>query len=103
MTITVGIVLTALLGLLISFSGYQVLHLFNRYSWILTVVSIVIAIGAGGKHLGEQVPTEPATASKILTFGCLIAGFQLPFTGIMSEFAVYFTPKSSTYALYPVS
>ena len=94
MTITVGIVLAAIIGLVISFAGYKVLHYFNTYSWAVTVVCIVIAVGCGGKHLNVPVETEPATASLILTFGCLIAGFTLPFAGIMSDFAVYYRPDA---------
>ncbi|KAF4628333.1 hypothetical protein G7Y89_g9826 [Cudoniella acicularis] len=94
MNITVGIVLGALLGLAISFCGYKVLHIFNTYSWAVTVVSIIIAVGCGGKHLNVPVSTEPATTVSILTFGCLIAGFQLPFAGIMSDFAVYYSPDA---------
>jgi purine-cytosine permease-like protein len=94
MTITVGIVLGGLLGLAISFRGYKVLHIFNSYSWGVTVVSIIIAVGCGGKHFQDPMPTDPATASTILTFGCLIAGFMLPFAGIMSDFAVYYSPNA---------
>jgi purine-cytosine permease-like protein len=96
MTITVGIVLTGLLGMVVSFCGYSVLHLFNNYSWAVTIISVVIAIGCGGHHLNETVPTEPALASTILSFGSLVAGFMLPFAGIMSDFAVYYSPAAPT-------
>ncbi|CZR58243.1 related to purine-cytosine permease [Phialocephala subalpina] len=100
MTITVGIVLAGLLGMVVSFCGYTVLHLFNKYSWAITIVSIVIAVGCGGHHLSKPVPTEPATASTILSFGCLIAGFMLPFAGIMSDFAVYYSPAAPTQRMF---
>ena len=58
------------------------------------MVCIVIAVGCGGKHLNEPVMKEPATASMILTYGCLIVGFMLPFNGIVSDFAVYYTPDA---------
>jgi purine-cytosine permease-like protein len=94
MTIKVGIILGGLLGLFISFCGYKALHIFNSYSWGVTIVSIIIAVGCGGKHLNVPVETEPATASMVLTFGCLVAGFMLPFAGIMSDFAVYYSPNA---------
>lgn len=96
MTISVGIVLTGLLGMVVSFCGYSVLHIFNDYSWAVTIVSVVIAVGCGGHHLSETVPTEPAVASTILSFGSLVAGFMLPFAGIMSDFAVYYSPAAPT-------
>ncbi|KAH8663566.1 purine-cytosine permease FCY22 [Tricladium varicosporioides] len=94
MTVIVGIVLAGILGLVVSFCGYRVLHIFNKYSWAITFVSMIICVGCGAKHLNVPVPTEPATAPMILTFGCLIAGFQLPFAGIMSDFAVYYSPNA---------
>lgn len=100
MTIKVGIVLGGLLGLFISFCGYKALHIFNSYSWVVTAVSIIIAVGCGGKHFNVPVETEPATASMILTFGCLIAGFMLPFAGIMSDFAVYYSPNAPTKRMF---
>ncbi|KUJ15183.1 uncharacterized protein LY89DRAFT_783384 [Mollisia scopiformis] len=100
MTITVGIVLTGLLGMVVSFCGYSVLHLFNKYSWAITIISIVIAVGCGGHHFSDPVPTEPAAASTILSFGCLVAGFTLPFAGIMSDFAVYYSPEAPTKRMF---
>lgn len=94
MTIKVGIILGGLLGLFISFAGYKVLHVFNSYSWAVTVASVIIAVGCGCKHLNVPVATEPSAASSILTFGCLIAGFMLPFAGIQSDFAVYYSPAA---------
>jgi purine-cytosine permease-like protein len=94
MTVTVGIVLSSLLGMFVSFCGYRVLHLFNTYSWIVTTISIIIAVGLGGKHLSNPVATEPATPDLIFDFGCLVAGFMLPFAGIMSDFAVYYSPDA---------
>ncbi|KAG9247010.1 putative purine-cytosine permease [Calycina marina] len=94
MTIKVGIVLTGLIGLFVSFCGYRALHLFNNYSWFITFICIVVAVGCGGKHLDNPVPVEPASSSTILTFGCLIVGFMLPFNGIVSDFAVYYVPNA---------
>ncbi|KAI9742636.1 MAG: hypothetical protein M1818_003777 [Claussenomyces sp. TS43310] len=92
----VGIVITCIIGMLITFCGYKVLHLYERYSWIPALVAIVICVGCGGKHLQKQhVPEAPATAATVLTYGCLIAGFLIPFGGTVSDFAIYITPEAS--------
>lgn len=94
MTVTVGIVLSSLIGLFVSFCGYKILHMLTMYSWGVTAVCIVIVVGCGGKYLNNPVATEPGTADLIFDFGCLVAGFMLPFAGIMSDFAVYYVPNS---------
>lgn len=100
-SVNVGIVITCILALVVSFSGYKVLHIYERYSWIPVFIAIVILIGCGGKNLTHQtVPEAPATAQAVLTFGSLIAGFMIPFGGIVSDFAIYIDPSASRYTTY---
>jgi purine-cytosine permease-like protein len=90
-----GISITCIVALVISFSGYKVLHIYERWCWIPVLIAIVITVGCGGSKLKlqvEQLPAEPAT---ILSYGCLVAGFAIPFGGIASDFAVYFNPNVS--------
>jgi purine-cytosine permease-like protein len=89
----VGIAITCICALALSFSGYKILHLYERWSWIPVLVAIVIAVGCGGKKLSLQAETAPAEASTILSFGCLIAGFMIPFAGIVSDISVYISPE----------
>lgn len=92
LSLSAGIVITGLLGLLVSFFGYRMIHIYNRYSWIVILVAIVIAVGFGGKHLHQQVPQPAAGAPLVLDFGCLIAGFSLSLAGLMSDYTVYYRP-----------
>lgn len=92
LSLSAGIVLTGLLGLLVSFFGYRVIHIYNRYSWAVVLTAIVIAVGCGGHHLHQQVPEAAATAPVVLDFGCVIAGFSLSSAGLMSDYTVYYRP-----------
>lgn len=92
LSLSAGIVLTGLLGLLVSFFGYRVIHIYNRYSWAVVLIAIVIAVGCGGHHLHQQVPEAAATAPVVLDFGCVIAGFSLSLAGLMSDYTVYYRP-----------
>jgi NCS1 nucleoside transporter family len=91
---TVGIVIIALLALVIAFFGFKVLHTYERWAWIPALVALVIAAGCGGKSLGRQVEAPAATASQILTFGGLVAGFMLPWAALASDFSTYMHPKA---------
>jgi len=92
LSLSAGIVITGLLGLLVSFFGYRFIHFYNRYSWAVILIAIVITVGCGGKHLHQQVPEPSAGAPLVLNFGCLIAGFSLSLAGLMSDYTVYYRP-----------
>jgi purine-cytosine permease-like protein len=91
---TVGIVIIAVLALLISFCGFKVLHVYERYAWVPALIAIVIATGCGGKHLKMQAEVAPATAPQVLSFGGLVASFMLPWAALASDFSTYMHPKA---------
>jgi len=92
----VGIVIVAVLSLIISFCGFNVLHIYERFAWIPAIISIVIATGCGGSHLKEQAPLEaPATAPAVLSFGMIVASYMLPWACLASDFTTYLDPKTS--------
>lgn len=100
-SINVGIAITCIVALLVSFSGYKIIHIYERYCWIPVFVAIVIAVGCGGNNLKLQVvPEEPATVQAVLSYASLIAGFMIPFGGIVSDFAIYITPSAPRYSLF---
>jgi NCS1 nucleoside transporter family len=91
---TVGIVIVAILALGIAFSGFKVLHVYERWAWIPALVALIIVAGCGGKSLKNQVDAAPATAPQILSFGGLVAGFMLPWAALASDFSTYMHPSA---------
>lgn len=99
-SVDVGIVITSLAALAVSFSGYKFMHLYERWSWIPILIAIVICVGCGGKHLSNQTVFEPATVASVFGFGSLCAGFMIPFGGIVSDFAIYISPAASRWKVF---
>jgi purine-cytosine permease-like protein len=97
LSLNVGIALTCICALALSFAGYKILHIYERWSWIPVLIAIVITVGCGGSKLKLQAQTQPAEAQTILTFGCLIAGYMIPFAGIVSDISVYISPDAPRY------
>ncbi|KAF7555281.1 hypothetical protein G7Z17_g2318 [Cylindrodendrum hubeiense] len=97
---TVGIVIVSLLSLAISFSGFKVLHIYERWAWIPAIIAILIATGVGGKHLHEQVPLPPATAPSVLSFGMIVASYMIPWACLASDFTTYLTPTAPSKRLF---
>jgi purine-cytosine permease-like protein len=51
LSLTIGIVITCIAGLVVSFMGYKVLHIYEKYSWIPTLAAIATTVGYGGKNM----------------------------------------------------
>jgi purine-cytosine permease-like protein len=100
LSVTVGIVVTAILTLGISFCGFTVLHTYERYAWIPALISIVIAVGNGGEELHKQVIYDsPATASSVISYGMIVASYMVPWACLSSDFTTYLKPDTSSYVL----
>lgn len=99
---TVGIVIIALLSLLVSFCGFKILHLYEKYAWVPALIAIIIATGCGGQNLHNQSIVEPATVQQVLSFGGLVASFMLPWAALASDFSTYMHPQAPPFriALY---
>ncbi|ROW09586.1 hypothetical protein VMCG_02537 [Cytospora schulzeri] len=103
-SVDVGIVVVCLVSFAASIMGYRALHVFNTWTWIPNLISIVIAVGCGGKHLHLQTEAPPATVTQVLSYGGLVAGYFLTFGGTLSDYSIYHDPlaarKTTIFASY---
>lgn len=94
LTPNAGVVIIALLGLLISFCGFRVLHYYETYAFIPAVITIAIAAGCGGSDLKKQaIPEAPPTAQNIVSYGMIVASYMIPWAAIASDLTTYFSPS----------
>ncbi|TAQ89285.1 hypothetical protein B7494_g2368 [Chlorociboria aeruginascens] len=100
LSVNVGIVILGILTLLLSFCGFNIIHYFERWSWIPSLIAIIIATSCGGKDLSKQVVTEAPTPSTVISFGALIAGFFLPYAGLASDFSTYMRPDGPSWRIF---
>ena len=61
------------------------------------LITFVILVGIGGKHLLNLPPAAPATAASILGFAGIQAGYTITWSGFAADFAIYLQPKRATY------
>ncbi|KAH8655374.1 NCS1 nucleoside transporter [Xylariales sp. PMI_506] len=87
-----GIVLIAVLALVISFWGFNIMHFFESYAWMPALVAIIITVGCGGSQLRLQVDSATPTAAQIIGFGGVIASYMIPYACIASDLTTYFNP-----------
>lgn len=63
---------------------------YERLAWLPVLITFVIALGVGGKHLADPPLAEPATAQAVLSFGSVIAGFVVTYSPLSSDYTTYF-------------
>lgn len=101
LSVTLGIVISAVVILVVSFCGFSVLHLYERYAWIPALVAIIVAVGTGGKELQNQVtPAAPPPASGVLSFGMIVASYMVPWACLSSDFTTYLKPDTSSLKIF---
>ncbi|KZV82414.1 NCS cytosine-purine permease [Exidia glandulosa HHB12029] len=96
----VGIVIVAIISLFVSFCGYRVLNVYERFAFIPVFIVFLIATGVGGKHLSPDNSLPPATAPQILSFGATVAGFVISYCPLSSDFTTYMRPDVSSYKVF---
>ena len=94
-SVTVGIVITCLISFAASLMGYKALHWWERWTWIPNLISLVIAVGCGGKSLYLQTEVPPASPAQVLSYGGLVAGYFITFGGTVSDYTIYHNPAVS--------
>jgi len=95
LTPAVGIVVMALVSMAISFCGFRVLHVYERYAWLPAVAAIVVAAACGASGLKQQAPArDPPTASSVMSFGMTVASFIIPWSCLASDFTTYLDPST---------
>ena len=57
------------------------------------LLTFIISLGVGGKHLLHPPPAEPATVVGVLSFGATLAGFSLSFSSLSADFTNYYVPS----------
>ncbi|KAK3936383.1 permease for cytosine/purines, uracil, thiamine, allantoin-domain-containing protein [Diplogelasinospora grovesii] len=93
-SVNVGIVITCLVSFVVSLMGFKALHLWERWTWIPNLISIVIAVGCGGKYLYLQSEVPPSSPAQVLSYAGLIAGYFITFGGTVSDYSTYHKPES---------
>ncbi|KAF2670140.1 hypothetical protein BT63DRAFT_424097 [Microthyrium microscopicum] len=58
MSITVGIVIIAVLSYIISLFGFKLIHTFEKYSWIGTLILLLVLVGQVAPHVDPSIPGE---------------------------------------------
>ena len=81
-----GIVVVCQVSFAASLMVYRAVHVFYAWTWIPTLVAVVIALGYGGSKLCLQTEVPPATVQQVPSYGGLTVGYFLTFGGTVSDY-----------------
>ncbi|CAL1708619.1 unnamed protein product [Somion occarium] len=97
---TLGIVIIGLLSLAVTFCGYKVIHWYESVAWIPNVITFIIMLGIGGKHLSNAPASIPVTASTVVTFATTTASSVISWCMLTPDYGVYHSEKASTMRIF---
>ena len=94
MSITVGCVIIAVISYVISIFGFKLIHTFEKYSWIVTFILLIILIAQSGSHVDASAPA--------FVSGLDLAGAFLSFLAInFSSASGWCSMAADYYCNYP--
>jgi purine-cytosine permease-like protein len=67
-------------------------------AWIPNVVTFIVMLGVGGKHLVLMPAPAPVSAAAILSYSSTVASSVLSWATITPDYGVYHNGNSSAYA-----
>lgn len=89
-----GMLIIVLISLVVSFFGYHILHLYERWAWIPVLVAIIFTIGCAGSDLAQPAQETPATARRYLGVIALAGGSQITWAMLVGDYCVYMPPTT---------
>jgi len=90
----VALVLILVPAMCIAFTGYKVLHFYQRFAWIPVLFALFVLVGYSHKGLSRQAPTEPITAPAVFNTIAFMAGYLISWGNVAGDYCVYMPPNA---------
>ncbi|RSH85193.1 hypothetical protein EHS25_005000 [Saitozyma podzolica] len=96
-----GVVIIAVITLLVGLFGYKVVHKYEQFSWIPTLITFFVLLGVSAKHLVNlEMPVGQAEAASVLSFGGAIFGYCVGWASLSSDYNVYMPAEASSWKVF---
>ncbi|KAI5966931.1 FCY21 [Candida pseudojiufengensis] len=87
-----GCLILVLCTIVVTFFGYHVIHIYEKWSWIpnlIVFIVIIVRFAMSGKFHSAGFEGGQTTAGNVLSFGGTIFGFATGWTTYASDYTVY--------------
>jgi purine-cytosine permease-like protein len=81
----VGMLIIVLISLVVSFFGYRILHIYERWAWIPVLVAIIFTVGCAGSDLKQPPQTTPTPPRQYLGVVAMASGSQLTWAMLVGD------------------
>ena len=98
-----GVIIVTFLTFIVTFFGYKVVHTFEKWSWVPTVIIfliIAIRMGMSGAFAYGTMGSGATEAGNVLSFGATIYGYATGWTSLASDYTVYMKKTTSRKGIY---
>jgi len=87
--IAAAIVVIAVSTLAVSFMGYRVVHLYEKYSWYPVLIIFIVYAGFIGSSAssGDWGAVGETAAANVLSFGASIVGFAIGWSSLAADYS----------------
>jgi len=104
--LVVGIIIVGICSLIPCFVGYNLVHHYERYAWIVTFIIFIMLYGLGGKagyHPSAQKPLEDTgrdLSAGVLSFGGIIFGSFTGWAPVAADYNVRLPAETSSWRVF---
>jgi purine-cytosine permease-like protein len=106
MTIAVGCVIIAVLSYLISISGFALIHTFEKYSWIMSFVLLLVLLGQVGGKVDTSIPAPTSGldfSGAMLSFIALCFSSSSGWCSIASDYYCNYPAKTPSWKIFSLT
>ncbi|KAK6064468.1 NCS1 nucleoside transporter [Seiridium cupressi] len=90
MPLSVSVLVLGLVAMILGLLGYRVIHIYDKYSWPVFLVSFIIVAGFGARHFANvPMGSGALEAADVLSFSTAIIGFQAAWMPLAADYGVY--------------
>ncbi|KAK6457255.1 purine-cytosine permease [Scheffersomyces xylosifermentans] len=98
-----GCLILVVCTILVTFFGYHVIHLYEKWSWVpnaVVFIAIIARMAMNGRFQAGEMIGGQTTAGNVLSFGGAIYGFATGWTTYASDYTVYQPRNVSAWKIF---
>ncbi|CAH0046058.1 unnamed protein product [Clonostachys solani] len=100
----VCVILIGAISIIIALFGYDYIHAYQRYAWLVMLCCFAILAGFGGSHF-ENIPMGSGTqeTASVLAFGTAIIGCEVAWVPCAADYSVYMNEETNDWVVVACS
>lgn len=109
MTLTVGIVIIAIVSFVVSIFGYRLIHTYEKYSWIVTFILMLVLVGQAAPHVDFAAQPEFASPAGVALAGPFLSVIAIMFSNasgwcsIAGDYYVHYPANTSRVKIFALT